>query len=310
VSRYREAKLQKMTVRAMETLPALLLGLSTGKPGDENEPIVLDGAGDSGGSSGGGAGPSGIGDRNLEPPTDSDDSDFEELTRDQFRANLAGPRINELVAPGLKVQKVTRGGQEMYGLFATRDFKKCEAVGVYDGEVLTVPEFESETSARRKIYAYETSVLHTEDSDLRLVILPTLLPDGSGIDFQAHPLASVNEPGPSMTSNTYMQQCQLPPDAMQGPNPGDFLEPLTCMVLFTTTKIAAGTELTLHYGNKFNRDYAVGRPTTVTCPRDLSELFPRGVPWSAIAKISEDMLDEPKDRGDDGEWRPSQRRRR
>ena len=79
---------------------------------------------------------------------------------------------------------------------------------------------------------------------------------------------------------------------------------------FTTTKIAAGTELTLHYGNKFNRDYAVGRPTTVTCPRDLSELFPRGVPWSAIAKISEDMLDEPKDRGDDGEWRPSQRRRR
>ena len=70
--RYREANLQKSKGGGMETLPALLLGLSTGKPGDENEPIVLDGAGDSGGSSGGGAGPSGIGDRNLEPPTDSD----------------------------------------------------------------------------------------------------------------------------------------------------------------------------------------------------------------------------------------------
>ena len=64
----------------METLPALLLGLSTGTPGDAGEPIDLDDAG---------AGPRGRGrDRNAEPPTDSD-SDFEELTRDQFRANVS-----------------------------------------------------------------------------------------------------------------------------------------------------------------------------------------------------------------------------
>jgi hypothetical protein len=84
VSRYREAKLQKMTARAMETLPGLFLGLSTGALGDSDEPIVLDGAG---------AGPSGSGhDRNLEPPTDSDDdSDLEELTRDQYILNLSPP---------------------------------------------------------------------------------------------------------------------------------------------------------------------------------------------------------------------------
>ena len=137
-----------------------------------------------------------------------------------------------------------------------------------------MPEFESETSVKRKLYAYETSVLQTEDSDLRLVILPNLLPDGSGIDFRAHPLAAVNEPGPGTTSNTYMQQIQINPASMQGPNPG-FLEPLICMVLFTTASISAGTELTLHYGNRYNRDYAAGRPTAVTCPRDLSGLFPR-----------------------------------
>ena len=74
---------------------------------------------------------------------------------------------------------------------------------IYDGEVLTMPEFESETSAKRKIYAYETSKLQTEDTDLRLVILPKLLPDGSDIDFQAHPLAAANEPGPGTSSNTY-----------------------------------------------------------------------------------------------------------
>ena len=69
----------------MDILPGLFLGLSTGALGDEDEPIDLDDAA--------GAGPSGSGrDRNLEPPTDSDDdSDFEELTRDQFVANISPP---------------------------------------------------------------------------------------------------------------------------------------------------------------------------------------------------------------------------
>ena len=84
--------------------------------------------------------------------------------------------------------------------------------------------------------------------------------------------------------------------------------------VFTTRAIAAGEELTIHYGFKYDdwRDYPVGRQTTVTCPRNLTSLFPDGVPWSALAMITEDMLDEPelKDRGDDGEWRPSRRRRR
>ena len=103
--------------------------------------------------------------------------------------------------------------------------------------------------------------------------------------------------------------------------------------VFTTRKITAGEELTIRkprhtpasrrfarprrsacerrgsdYGGKYDawRDYPVGRQTTVTCPRNLTSLFPEGVPWSALALITEDMLDkfEPKDRGDDGEWLP------
>ena len=67
------------------------------------------------------------------------------------------------------------------------------------------------------------------------------------------------------------------------------------------------------YGGKYDdwRDYPVGRQTTVTCPRNLTSLFQDGIPWSALALITEDMLEpEPVDRGDDGEWRPNQRRRR
>ena len=62
------------------------------------------------------------------------------------------------------------------------------------------------------------------------------------------------------------------------------------------------------YGGKYDawRDYPVGRQTTVTCPRNLASLFPDGIPWSAIALITEDMIgeSEPPDRGDDGEWKP------
>ena len=84
--------------------------------------------------------------------------------------------------------------------------------------------------------------------------------------------------------------------------------------VFTTRAIAAGEELTIHYGGKYDdwRDYPVGRQTTVTCPRNLTSLFPDGIPWSALALITDDMIGElePRDRGDDGEWRPSRRRRR
>ena len=73
-----------MRQAAMDALPGLFLGLSTGALGDADEPIVLDDAG--------AAGPSGSGNRNLEPPTDSDDdSDFEILTREQYILNLSPP---------------------------------------------------------------------------------------------------------------------------------------------------------------------------------------------------------------------------
>ena len=162
----------------METIPALLLGLPTGKPGDEGEPIVLDGAG---------AGPSGSGDPNLRPPTpdDPDDSDFEELSRQAFDAALASRRLTELVAPGLVVKTVVHNGKEMRGVLTNRPLKKCEPIGIYSGEVLTSDEYNSTTRSIAKAYAFETSVLQLEDADVRLIIVPTLLPDGS-VDFQKH----------------------------------------------------------------------------------------------------------------------------
>ena len=214
----------------METLPALLLGLPTGKPGDEGEPIVIDGAGD-GGPSSGGAGPSGSGDPNLRPPTpdDPEDSDFEELSRDQYVANLAGPRINELVAPGLVVKKVVHNGKEMSGVITNRPLKPCEPIGIFDGEVLTSAEYNSTRRPLAKEYAFEMSPVQVEDTDIRLIIVPTLLPDGSGVDFTKHPLAAMDEPDPGNTANCYVQQVQVDPASMKGLGPSNALEPYTCL---------------------------------------------------------------------------------
>ena len=76
-SQYLTEELVQAGIRSRILVPKGKLGLAL----DNGEPILLDGAG---------AGPSGSGrDRNLEPPTDSDDSDFEELSRRDFDAALA-----------------------------------------------------------------------------------------------------------------------------------------------------------------------------------------------------------------------------
>ena len=334
----------------METLPALLLGLSTGKPGDAGEPIVLDGAG---------AGPSGSGrDRTLEPPTDSDDSDFEELSRRDFDAALASRRLTELVAPGLVVKTVVHNGKEMRGVLTNRPLKKCEPIGIYDGLIFTSDEYNSTTRPLAKAYAFEMSPVQVEDTDLRLIIVPALLPDGSGVDFTKHPLAAMDEPDPGKTANCYVQQVQVDPASMKGPGPSNALEPYVCLACATRPLgcerspcrprltppclllppacsqrgpsppgrssrfvsratapasrrparpcLSACERRDSDYGGKYD-----AWQTTVTCPRNLMSLFPDGIPWSALALITEDMLEpEPVDRGDDGEWRPNQRRRR
>ena len=72
-----------------------------------------------------------------------------------------------------------------------------------------------------------------EDTDLRLIIVPTLLPDGSGVDFQKHPLAALDEPDPGTTANCYVQQVQVDPASMKGPGPSNALEPYVCLACAT-----------------------------------------------------------------------------
>ena len=107
------------------------------------------------------------------------------------------------------------------------------------------------------------------------------------------------------TSNVVVQQVTVDPSSMRGPGPSSAIEPLVCLVAFTTRAIRAGEELTLHYGGKYQdrRDYPVGNASSVRCPKDLSQLFPAGVPWEAIAMIESDMLPE-ADSGSDEEWKP------
>ena len=193
----------------------------------------------------------------------------------------------------------------MNALYSARPMRKCEPLGVYDGEILTVPEYDSARRPLAKDYAFETGILHTEGADVRLMVVPHLRSDGAGVDYRRHPLALLNEPPPGTTSNVVVQQVTVDPSSMRGPGPSSAIEPLVCLVAFTARAIRAGEELTLHYGGKYQdrRDYPVGNASSVRCPKDLSQLFPAGVPWEAIAMIESDMLPE-ADSGSDEEWKP------
>ena len=53
--------------------------------------------------------------------------------------------------------------------------------------MLTSVEYNSTKRPLAKAYAFEMSSVQVNDTDLRMIIVPTLLPDGSGVDFYKHP---------------------------------------------------------------------------------------------------------------------------
>ena len=145
------------------------LSLAVGALGDEDDPIILDNAG----GSSSGAGPSGGGrNRNLQPPTDSDDSDVELVEEATFR-------IAPCVAPGLRLGTTILSGKRMMGLFATRRFEKCTAIGVYTGTPILGSEFNATKKRIAKEYAYQLKPIDVEGTKLSFVIVPPFGADNS-----------------------------------------------------------------------------------------------------------------------------------
>ena len=289
----------------MEALPGLFLGLSTGTPGDEGEPIVLDGAGD-GGPSSGGAGPSSAAGPSS-GGNDPEDGDLVELSREQFHDAVAG-RISPCVAPGLRLGTTVLDGKRMTGLFATRRFDKCTPIGVYTGTPILGSEF-NRAKKIAKEYAYQLKTIDVEGTKLSFVIVPPYGADGK-VDLRKHPLAALNEPPSRTVSNVVMQQMTIPLEQMrQEGRPSDVIEPLEMLVAYTTRKVEPGEQLFLHYGTSYQdfRTYSAGNPSSVQCSNEIDRLFPSGVPWSCVVQIPRKLLDEQDD--SDEEWKPGRRHR-
>ena len=276
------------------------LSLTVGALGDEDDPIILDNAG----GSSSGAGPSGGGrNRNLQPPTDSDDSDVELVEEATFR-------IAPCVAPGLRLGTTILDGKRMRGLFATRRFEKCTAIGVYTGTPILGSEFNATKKRIAKEYAYQLKPIDVEGTKLSFVIVPPFGADDR-VDLKKHPLAALNEPPPGSMANVTMQQMVVPIEQMQkAGRPRDIVEPLTMLVAFTTRRVEPGQQLFLYYGKSYRefRTYSAGNPSSVQCPNDVRRLFPSGVPWSCVVQIPRDLLDDADDSGSDEEWKPRRRR--
>ena len=231
------------------------LSLAVGALGDEDDPIILDNAG----GSSSGAGPSGGGrNRNLQPPTDSDDSDVELVEEATFR-------IAPCVAPGLRLGTTILGGKRMMGLFATRRFEKCTAIGVYTGTPILGSEFNATKKRIAKEYAYQLKPIDVEGTKLSFVIVPPFGADNR-VDLKKHPLAALNEPPPGSMANVTMQQMVVPIEQMQkAGRPRDIVEPLTMLVAFTTRRVEPGEQLFLYYGKSYRefRTYSAGNPSSV-----------------------------------------------
>ena len=291
----------------MDALPGLFLGLSTGALGDEGEPIdLVDEDGGGAGPSSAGAGPSGSGaGPSSAAAAAADDSDVELVDEAVFR-------IAPCVAPGLRLGTTVLDGKRMTGLFATRRFDKCEALGSYTGTLMLGSEFDRTKKKIAKQYAYQLKPIEAEGTKLSFVIVPPFGADGQ-VDLKRFPLAALNEPPPRSVANVTMQQVTIPIEQMQKTGaPSDIVEPLTMLVAFSTRRVEKGEQLYLHYGGSYKdfRSYPVGSPSSVQCSNEVNRLFPSGVPWSCVVKIPRDLLDDEEDSGSDEEWKPGRRRRR
>lgn len=218
------------------------------------------------------------------------------------------PRLASLVAPALAHATVSHGGCQMRGLKTTRPLEAGEPIGIYDGESFTATGWKARRGARAEAYALETSEFDVGTTRVRLVVVPRLRLDGM-VDVERHPLALLNEPSPGATSNVVVHQVEVPRSEMQAGCPEDERVPLVALCAFAARSVSAGEELTLHYGNRYRREYAVGNAATAHFDGGLLRLFPGGVPRAALIELPPDVPDSSSDSSDE-DWLPNARRGR
>ena len=102
----------------------------------------------------------------------------------------------------------------MTGLFATRRFDKCEAIGAYTGTPMLSSDFDNPEKKIAGEYAYQMKTLNVDGTKLSLVIVPPVGADGQ-VDLKKYPLAAMNEPPPRSVANVVVQQMIVPLEQMQ-----------------------------------------------------------------------------------------------
>ena len=165
---------------------------------------------------------------------------------DAIRFEAFGP----LHAGGLEIKK---GGVDPsgVGLFTTLARSAGDPIGFYAG----TPK--SKVTRKEEEFSIEIP-------GFDLVVVPPLLDVGGAVDFEAFPMAAANEPPEGQHSNMV-----LVADRLYDLKDRTF----TVLAFYASTEIQPHTELTWHYGTRFNRDYTVGMPSTAQF--DIQMTLPR-----------------------------------
>ena len=130
---------------------------------------------------------------------------------------------------------VRHSGIHGYGLYTMEAVSKGSALGVWTGVKMSNSEWQDDRYGLELRY----------DEQNVVVVTPV---DNGTVDFSKHPFAAMNEPPPNSTSNVYMRVEEY----------DDAGVTYLMAVFYAAVDIAENCELWWHYGNHYQRNYAVG----------------------------------------------------
>lgn len=185
------------------------------------------------------------------------------------------------------------------GLFASEIIKKSAFLGYYDGEYWRLGDLVKQRDwARRERYTItmpDASSGQQQTSSrlpsIQLVLSPSLAPDGRP-DAARHPLSVVNEPRKGTQANAVMFSHKVWPSQVEGVEAMDMPEDHTLFVsyLIACRKIAAGEEITWHYGDRYKkRQYDVGTECSTRLPQ-----YPTSIPAEVVSWPIQQLRRQPK----------------
>jgi hypothetical protein len=219
-----------------------------------------------------------------------------------------------LIRRGVEVQTITKNGVRMKGLFTGERLPACTLVGFFlgdwysDATYAELLEAEQDEPLPRpfETYAIRSGEEEIDGRMVHLICAPTIAKGQTQPDPDRSKLFFANEPDEGRRANCQLCELVLEEDDLDGPPPNTTNGPFVAFVLVTTDVVERNFELTWSYGQSYapNRQgYRAGAPAAANCDDfDVRDVYPDGVPSTAVSNYVPAEVDSSQSSGDDPEF--------